>query len=156
MAGYDYAGNLNFIRKITSFGSCRSQIITEGKSIYYSGYVYSDSIFFDNCLLISEFSPTNPKSFFLVRYPNEVNHPEKIVDDFLIYPNPTKGMVSFDFNPAYGEVALELYDIRGALVKTYTLNQTHNDLNLGFLAQGLYIVKLISGLKVQTVRFEKM
>jgi len=75
---------------------------------------------------------------------------------FTLYPNPTQSTINIDYNPAYGEVSLDIYNLMGALIKTYTLNSSHNNINIAFLAKGMYFIKIKNQQSVKCLKFEKI
>jgi hypothetical protein len=152
---YDLNGGNESVKKVYSPHECNTTLVTKGKSIYLYGNA-SDSTYFGNYLFIPTPSQCYNGFSYLARFYDEPTPPEPIVDDFEIYPNPTRGTVNFNFNPSYGEVTLQIYDLRGALVKTYTLSNTYNSLDFDFLSHGLYLARLISAAKVQCAKFEKL
>ncbi|KAA5538846.1 Ig-like domain-containing protein, partial [Adhaeribacter rhizoryzae] len=75
--------------------------------------------------------------------------------DFVIYPNPTNARTSVKFKlPSAGKYTLELYDSKGAKVKTIKTGQALAkryetlEINLVNYSPGLYMLKLITDYKV--------
>ncbi len=152
---YDLNGQNEIIKKLVGrkHSGVRSDLLTTSNSLYLGGRI-SDTTYIGDEIWIQNNVITGP--YFLLRFYDDPIPPQPIVDDFEIYPNPTRGTVNFNFNPSYSEVTLQIYDLRGALVKTYTLSNTYNSLDLGFLSHGLYLARLISAAKVQCAKFEKL
>lgn len=82
---------------------------------------------------------------------------EARMDDFIAYPNPTKGELNFNFNVALsGKVALELFNINGQKVATVyegeasagSLNQV--SYNTSNLPNGMYLTRLTTDDGVMT------
>jgi len=153
IASYDLNGQNESIKKIYAKRGCQSSIITMGKSMYLFGHA-NDSTYFDDYLW-SDLMPFSGVNYF-ARFYDEPSPPGKIIEDYLIYPNPTKGMVNFDFNPSYGKVDLQIYNLQGALLRTFSLNNNRNSIDLGFLSDGFYFVKIISEESVKCIKFEKV
>ena len=68
---------------------------------------------------------------------------EKI--QFSTYPNPAKDRINFQFNHTYtGKIKVQLYDLRGALIKQYDLQKSSNTIqghvNLNDLRPGAYLL----------------
>lgn len=64
--------------------------------------------------------------------------------DFIIYPNPTDGLVNFDFddNLKIGS-EITIFDVSGRLLKVYDFNISHNNsLNFSELSSGTYFINL--------------
>jgi len=59
-----------------------------------------------------------------------------------IYPNPVRENLSIDFTNIAGQIKVMLYTISGQLLKTSTMNQQSNTLNVSNLQNGIYLVKL--------------
>lgn len=149
---YDLNGQNEVVKKVIGKKTvgASTDFISVNESLYVSGW-YSDSTYFGNYLCTLDSGNNNYYNYkrnFLARFYNDPPTPEIIVDEFEIYPNPSKGMVNFNFNPSLKEATLELYNLKGSLVKTYSLKNTHNSIDLSYLNNGLYIVKLISGITV--------
>ena len=71
--------------------------------------------------------------------------PNKIEDDILVFPNPTKGRFSIYFyNYSGGKAKIELYDIysRKYYSNKIDINGNYIDLNLSRFASGSYILKI--------------
>lgn len=63
------------------------------------------------------------------------------VEDFIIYPNPTKGILRIDFSENNVE-KLEITDITGKIVFIKNHFQQHETVDLSRFANGIYVVKL--------------
>jgi len=135
---YDLAGNLKFIKKVGSKKTCTIGSIAVSKSIYLSGNG-TDTVNFDNIEMV--YGPYST-GYFLTRLEGEVIHPIFYPETFEIYPNPTQRMVTVNFNPDYRNVSIEIYNSQGRLMTSIALNQYNNNIDIGSLSRGLYIVKL--------------
>ncbi|OBX26224.1 hypothetical protein A9996_05435 [Gelidibacter algens] len=70
--------------------------------------------------------------------------------DLRVYPNPTKDWLNFNFNKPIDQI--KVYDIYGKIV----LTQTNAELvNLESLANGLYVVKILSGGSTDSLKIIK-
>ena len=62
-----------------------------------------------------------------------------------IYPNPASDIVNFEINNANKEVlTLNIYNIIGSLVMTKTISQEKNQVNVGDLLNGIYLIEIRS------------
>lgn len=70
-------------------------------------------------------------------------------DEILLYPNPTDGMVTINFGPLNAKVQIDIYSGEGKLVKTAFAQASaiRQDIamNLSFLKDGLYVLKIHNG-----------
>lgn len=60
-------------------------------------------------------------------------------DDFIIYPNPNKGMFNIQNNV---NSTLYIIDTKGVTMHTQLITKGENDINVVNLSQGVYIIKL--------------
>jgi len=71
-----------------------------------------------------------------------------------VYPNPTNGYFTLEFNTAIDNV--EVYNVSGALVKVFSIDNVKKaQLNISSLESGLYFVKVTSGNSTSTTRIIK-
>ena len=70
---------------------------------------------------------------------------DKLLNKFLLYPNPTYSTVNIDLGEKYQNIILDIYDIMGKQVhNTSYSNKKAITLNTEHLKPGLYLVKLHS------------
>lgn len=69
-----------------------------------------------------------------------------LANTFNIYPNPSSGKISLNTN--VNEYQINLYNILGADVYTRNNLTRNSTLNLGFLKNGVYLLKITSGTEV--------
>jgi hypothetical protein len=62
----------------------------------------------------------------------------------LVYPNPAKDYISFD-NLSSENILINIYDVRGVLVKYINVNTHKNKVNVSDLNSGVYIIKYAEG-----------
>ncbi len=71
------------------------------------------------------------------------------IPQFLVYPNPTKGLINIDLeSDFYGDVLIWIYFSNGQLVRTYAFkdnNESVISLNLESLKDGVYFVRVKTG-----------
>lgn len=80
------------------------------------------------------------------------------IDDFLVYPNPSNGMVSLESSGlTQGNYTMRILDVSGKTVLTRNLIQVKNNqqvsLDLTNLSKGIYTIELSSNEKVTSDRF---
>jgi len=151
---YDQDGQNEQIKKVTAKNSARTDLITMNNSLYLSG-VIGDSTYFGNYLWTYNINDYNGNCF-LARFYNDPPPPEKIIEDFEIYPNPTKGVINVNFNSAYQNVTLELYNMQGARIKAYSFSTPFNSIDVVFLSNGIYFLKLINDNSAKSLKFVKI
>lgn len=151
---YDQDGQNEQIKKVTAKNSARTDLITSYNSLYLSG-VIGDSTYFGNYLWVYNINDYNGKCF-LARFYNDPPPPEKIIEDFKVYPNPTKEFVNVNFNSAYQNVTLELYNMQGARIKTYSFSTPFNSIDVDFLSNGIYLFKLINDNSAKSIKVVKI
>lgn len=59
-----------------------------------------------------------------------------------LYPNPTNGILFAEFPNSEKEVQVSIYDVNGVLLQQSTTTQKRIALEVGYLASGIYIVKI--------------
>lgn len=64
------------------------------------------------------------------------------LSDVSIFPNPTNGQLSFTFTNSLREYQVDLYNVLGKKVKTFT-NITTNTIDVSDMSRGIYILKMI-------------
>ena len=65
------------------------------------------------------------------------------LNDINIYPNPTKGVVSFETN-LISLFNLTLYDITGKMIKKYTDFSDNQTIDISYLVSGVYFIEINS------------
>jgi hypothetical protein len=92
-------------------------------------YQYDESEAYDLDKLAEE-KPTNTKQFLSVN----------------LYPNPSNGIVNFEFKDATAITSIEIYNSLGALVLAEKVNGNNNlvQINANELSNGFYLAKIVS------------
>jgi hypothetical protein len=84
---------------------------------------------------------------------------EKIETDLFVYPNPTNGMVTIDFQSSDEKVEIMVFDYTGQLISDQQVQTEHTmksvSVDLSSNAAGLYFVQMRSSEGVRTVRVIK-
>jgi hypothetical protein len=76
------------------------------------------------------------------------------IETFSVYPNPTSGILNIKSNEDVDNVTV--YNLLGQNVASFDKNQIiDSSVNLSELSKGLYLVKITSGDKSQTIRVTK-
>jgi PKD repeat protein len=81
---------------------------------------------------------------------------EKEMTDITIVPNPTIGIFSINTDWIPGNATIEIIDITGKLIQTQFINTTKGQkavaVNLQDVADGSYLVRVVTSQRVQTVK----
>jgi beta-glucanase (GH16 family) len=73
---------------------------------------------------------------------NTVDGQRSTVNDFTIYPNPTKGLINLNVETIVGKGSIIVNDLYGKTVKTQTLSMGTNTVNVSNLCKGMYIITM--------------
>jgi hypothetical protein len=65
-------------------------------------------------------------------------------NDFIMYPNPAKSVISLQVDKLVGEGQIIVTDLYGKAVKTQTLSMGTNTLNIASLSKGFYLVSVVT------------
>ena len=86
--------------------------------------------------------PTNGCSYMsrVHLYASLVDVNNIMIDEIVLYPNPSSGNLLFDFGSIQEELKISLFDIHGSLLLTYKSDHSHQK-NLN-LPKGFYLVQL--------------
>lgn len=68
-----------------------------------------------------------------------------LASDMKVYPNPTTGKLFVEFDEVSMNTQLQVYDIYGKLIMQYTINDRLTELNIGHLANGVYLLRMVDG-----------
>ncbi len=63
--------------------------------------------------------------------------------DFIFYPNPSNGIVNFEFKNSEFFKSLEIYDIAGKIILQKEIYKNEESLDLSNLSKGVYLYKII-------------
>jgi hypothetical protein len=81
---------------------------------------------------------------------------EKEMTDITIVPNPSNGIFSLNADWVTGDAMIEIIDITGKLIQTQYINTTKGQkavaVNLQDVANGSYLVRVVTSQRVQTVK----
>jgi len=73
--------------------------------------------------------------------------------DFSIYPNPTKNTVSIDLKDN-NKAEITIYDLNGRVIKSQII-KSKEKINMSELANGIYLIKIITNGEIITKRVVK-
>lgn len=132
------------------------------ESIFHGDHYEITGCAFDaanNLFYILEFNPPFTGQCFLhVWKINEVavsvDKPEIVRNELIVYPNPAKGMISFNLPENHGIIVYEIFDLLGAKVLSGKYFE-NNEIDISSLSSGSYIINIITGNNQYTGRFEK-
>jgi len=68
-----------------------------------------------------------------------------LASDMKVYPNPTTGSFFVEFEDVNSNTQLQIYDIYGKLIMQYSISDRLTELNIGHLANGVYMLRMIDG-----------
>jgi hypothetical protein len=80
---------------------------------------------------------------FIYDGPIIVGTEEISVNDFLLYPNPSAGMVNIEFKEP-GNNLIRVFDTKGNLVYEQQIENQQELLDLSNLPQGLYMIRVFN------------
>ena len=83
-----------------------------------------------------------------------------IIDDkhpVSLYPNPASDNITISVNSSIldKKPMAFIYDARGALSRSFKITERNQQVHIGFLAAGIYLLKLSTGDEIQTITFIK-
>ena len=74
---------------------------------------------------------------------------------FNIFPNPSQDFVTIQLPNGIMDGSIEVFDLLGKFVKRKQINKVDNKLNLSYLNQGVYLIRLTSEGKTGVTKFIK-
>jgi hypothetical protein len=82
---------------------------------------------------------------------------EGITLEYLVYPNPTSGLIKLIIKPFdYENWRLRLYDLRGILIQDKKIENEETEISLGNLSSSMYLLKIINdNLEVKVFKIVK-
>lgn len=79
----------------------------------------------------------------------ETKNPELVETNINVYPNPTKDIVYIK-NDSHNSLRIDILDITGALVKSITISNGKNSVDVSNLQSGAYLMKYINESQIYT------
>ncbi|MBL4658230.1 MAG: T9SS type A sorting domain-containing protein [Flavobacteriales bacterium] len=146
LAGYDSLGNFLWVKAIKGIDEqIGYSIAIDNEDVYVSG-TYMDSTFFEadtgNIVLLT---PQFSRNIFFAKYEATFTGVEELKQKemfSLVYPNPAENWIAFD-NEVARPMDVTLYDLTGKQVLIKQLNNSSGNINVGTLARGLYIYRVV-------------
>lgn len=80
---------------------------------------------------------------------------EENIIAFNIFPNPSQDFLTIQLPNEIMDGSIEVFDLSGRLVKSKKINKVDNKLNINYLSQGVYLIRLISEGKTGVQKFIK-
>lgn len=62
--------------------------------------------------------------------------------NFIVYPNPTKDILNFNYTEEYENANITITNTLGAIIKTFTINDKNQHLDLSDLSDGIYYLSI--------------
>jgi hypothetical protein len=84
-----------------------------------------------------------------------LSNKEFLDSKFLVYPNPTKGLIDISNDTDASILSVELSDINGRVVKSFSLGENESQINISEFSQGIYLMKIISDKGIVTKKIIK-
>ena len=103
-------------------------------STAFSPLVYIDNVFFSKSAVTLSTKNNN-------------------ISGFRMFPNPAENQLNISAKELISNV--ELFNVLGKRVKSFSLNATKESLDISDLSSGIYLVKFVSGGKLGTAKFIK-
>lgn len=85
-----------------------------------------------------------------------INLEENELPNISVYPNPTKDVLHITSSQSMKNCLLQLYDLRGMLIKEILLNTDAPSIDIKELPSGIYTVRLSNSTFVQKLQFQKL
>lgn len=81
---------------------------------------------------------------------------ENGIEQFLIYPNPTSGILNIQLSKSYSDLVIEVFDLKGVLLDRKVQNGMNLiQMNMGQIAPGTYIVRFKNAEIDEVFKIEK-
>jgi hypothetical protein len=128
--------------------------------VFYTHLIYNDTCYIG----MVTFSITQPENFLTPEIINQwqsscfiVGVEEKqdvLAGSPVIYPNPAGDRLFFR-SDLTGESIVQISDVKGMLLRNYSMNLTLNSIEIENFKPGLYFVRIVSGDQISTMKFVK-
>jgi len=88
---------------------------------------------------------------------SEVSSEEQATSNYVLFPNPARENLQIAFTQPYTEATIVLFDAKGSEISRQQLRgETHANVSLAQLPQGLYLVQIRNGAQTQTHKIVKI
>jgi hypothetical protein len=163
---YDNFGNLLYSKKLQEARTLQALAMSEDSVFYGTGNGFNPGLPYLNLSITQCEDSVNgyynpPYRMIMVKFYDESGNfttstieTEKNDGSTNVYPNPTNQFLNLHFKNNHNQKHLEVFDIAGIARLSQT---TSNDLmlNIEFLPEGLYILRVTEGANVETIKFVK-
>ncbi len=103
------------------------------------GWTEGDGFYFDDLKINT--LPENTEAIY-----------DAVLDNFVMYPNPSKGALQFIMPQTDKVYSLHILNTAGQIVARNTVSTNHNTLNVKHIANGVYFVKIFSDTSSKTLK----
>ena len=86
-------------------------------------------------------------------YPSVLSNENFALNELKTYPNPVNDILNFSFDKEI--TAVSIINLLGQEVLSKSLNNNETSINVADLAAGAYLVKVLSGNEIKTVKVVK-
>lgn len=86
-------------------------------------------------------------------YASVLSNKDFAVNELKVYPNPVRDLLNFSFDKEITTVSI--YNLLGQEVATKNINANEDSINVSHLTSGTYLIKVISGVEVKTLKIIK-
>lgn len=86
-------------------------------------------------------------------YPSTLSNEDFAINELKVYPNPVRDILNFSFDKEI--TAVSIYNLLGQEVVTKNINTNEDSIDVSHLASGTYLIKVISGVGVKTLKIIK-
>lgn len=116
------------------FGDSSSSSIENPQHIYAQSGVYNVRLIHSSCGKLDT-------TYGLVRINSGVSLQESLIEQSMVYPNPSSNHVNISWNPALGVSQVIIYDLQGNLIESYSAeSKVKLDVDVEKLHKGIYIL----------------
>jgi len=154
----DIAGNIQWERHWNMFGGLNQNyfwdmIRTSDNGILLSGQVSNFFAPTDNYSWLVKLDSNGCDSLGCpTPWVNAIEELTRLDLDFKVYPNPSTGLVNFQFSESYQHGQLQIYDIIGNLVFNQYENSEYVTLDFSSFKKGMYLIKMVAEDRKLSVR----
>ncbi|MFN8274734.1 MAG: T9SS type A sorting domain-containing protein [Flavobacteriaceae bacterium] len=146
--------SLNKIPGNVGFDDYGCALAVDASGDYILGGNFSGTLTFDGGAQIT--NSGGQSDFFITKFATQACSPLGVAtsefDNLTYYPNPTTGVLKIETST---ELQYELYDVQGSLVHKGQLDKLQTHIDLSGFAAGTYVLKLMSGEGMRSVKVVK-
>lgn len=86
-------------------------------------------------------------------YPSVLSKEDFAFNQLKVYPNPVRDILNFSFDKEI--ITVSIYNLLGQEVATKSMNTNQDSIDISHLTSGTYLIKVISGVGVKTLKIIK-